>query len=189
MKKRQWLVSMFALVLLAGTVGFSIATPRNQKAAYQEAPAPEPPEQVIYSAFFHYVADLKQQAAELESEGAKGDSLRVYVQIHAGLDYEEARKLDEIASSCVEEVSQQDAKAVVVIEKFRSRFPEGKVPRGVKVPPPPPELRILQRERDAIILRARDNLRRALGDTGFNKVVEYIDRDIAPSIRAIPVNR
>lgn len=188
MTKRQWIVSVLALVLLAGTVGYSITTPGSQKPPLQQAPMPppRPPAEVIYSAFFHFVVDLQQQAAELESEGKKGESLRGYVQTQAGLDDEEARKLGEIAATCVEEVSQQDAKALVVIQKFQSQFPGGKIPTGVKIPPPPPELKLLQQEHDQIILAARSKLVAALGETGFDKVARFAARRIVLSVQSVP---
>ena len=191
MKKRHWTVSLLALVLLAGTGGFSITAPRSQKAASQEGPAPsaEPPAAVVYSAFFHFVVDLQQQAAELESEGKKGESLRGYVQTQASLNDEEAQKLDEIAAACVEEVSRQDAKALAVIQVFQARFPGGRIPVGVKLPPPPPELKVLQQERNQIILAARNKLVTALGETGFDKAAKFAERRIAHSVQSVPSDK
>jgi hypothetical protein len=92
-----------------------MATPkpisRQQPAS---TPRSLPPDQVVYSAFFHFVVDLQKEASQLEDEGKKGDTLRSFVQTQSGLNDEEARKLNEIAVACVERVSQEDARAVVL---------------------------------------------------------------------------
>jgi hypothetical protein len=148
-------------------------------------PDSRPPEQVIYSAFFHYVVDMKNDATDLDNAGKSGDSLRTYVQLRARLNSEEARLLDVIASSCVQQVSQQDQEALAVIEKFRAQFPGGKVPKGTKLPPPPPELKAMQQQRDTIVIGARDRLRAALGGVGFNKVSTFIEKYISPNTRRV----
>jgi hypothetical protein len=195
MKKFKWIVGLFSIVLLGGTLGFSLTAPHIQKITLQEAAPqevlrkqPELPATVVYSAFFHFVADMQQQAKELESKGEKGESLRTYVQAQSGLNDEEIRKLNNIASTCVEEVAQQDAKASAIIQVFRSQFPGGKIPAGVKPPPPPPQLKELQQGRDQIILDARSKLAGVLGETGFNKVTAFIGKRIEPGIKPVQVN-
>jgi len=136
-------------------------------------------EQVIYSAFFHFVVDLQKEATDLANEGKKGDTLRRYIQTQSGLTDEEARKLNEIAVACVEQISQQDARALIIIQKFQTQFPGGKVPAGIKLPPPPPELTELQQERDHIILAAKSQLAGELGDASFDKVAKFAERRIA----------
>ena len=111
------------------------------------------------------------------------------MQMQASLNDEEARKLDEIAVACVEVVSQQDAKALLVIQKFQAQFPGGKIPAGVKPPPPPPELKVLQQERDQIILDARNRLATALGETSFGKVTKFAERRITLTSQSFPPDR
>lgn len=173
MKKQKWIFSLFAVVLLVGTAGFSINAPRIQKAPLGEAPLHAPRAAVVYSSFFYLVVDLEKKASELESEGAKGDSLRSYVQTQANLNDDEARKLKAVAAACVEQIARQDAKALEVIQRLQSQFPGGRIPKGVKLPPPPPELRILQLERDQIILAAKNELDSVLGVAGSEKIEQF----------------
>lgn len=180
MNKNLTRIVVCSAVVLVGLLGVGMmATPKaislQQPAA---TPHPRPPEQVVYSAFFHFVVDLQKEAAQLEDEGKKGDTLRSYIQTQSGLNDEEARKLNEIAVACVEQVSQQDARALLVIQKFQTQFPGGKVPAGVKLPPPPPELTELQQERDQIILAAKSQLATDLGDASFDKVAKFAERRI-----------
>ena len=190
MKTRQWIVSLFALGLLAGTVGF-ISAAHNKKVVTQEAPPPpsEPPAEVVYSAFFHFVVELQRQAAELDNEGQEGYFLRDYVKTQTGLTDQEARRLGEISAACVEAVSQQDGKALVVIQKFRSQFPGGRIPAGVKIPPPPPELKVLQQERNQIILAAKGKLAIALGETSFDRVATFARSRITFNTQPIPSDK
>ncbi|MBX5479284.1 MAG: hypothetical protein IRZ19_09415 [Pyrinomonas methylaliphatogenes] len=55
------------------------------------------------------------------------------------------------------------------------------------MPPPPAELQQLQRERNWIILRARDQLRAALGPQAFRQLDDYVKLKIVPNIKpALP---
>ena len=181
--KKKWIVTLCAVVLLAASVGFSITKPRAPRGAPDEGSTPKPRPAVVYSAFFQMVVDLEKQALELESEGEKGQTLRTYVQMQANLTDDQASKLSAIAAACVEQVDRQDAKALQVIEKLRSQFPGGRIPKGSKIPPPPPELKVLQQERDEIVLTARTALSNALGPSVFNNVEQFATSRISLSVR------
>ncbi len=187
--KNKWIVSLSSVVLLAASVGFTITTPRAQEAVPGEGPDLKPRIAVVYSAFFQMVVDLENQALELESEGAKGETLRSYVQTQANLTDDQARKLGAIAAACVEQVAQQDARALQVIQKAQSQFPGGRIPKGSHVPPPSPELKVLQRERDQIILSARDSLSSALEAASFDNVEYFVTYRMGLSVRATSPTR
>lgn len=181
MNKNLQRIVVCSAVVLVGLLAVGMMATTKPIPPRQAASPPDsrPPEQVVYSAFFHFVVDLQKEAADLESEGKKSDTLRSYIQTQSGLNDEEARKLNEIAVACVEHVSQQDARALIVIQKFQTQFPGGKVPAGMKLPPPPPELTELQQERDRIILAAKSQLAAELGDASFDKVARFAERRIA----------
>ncbi len=181
MNKNLRRIVVCSAIVLVGLLGVGMmATPKPSSLQQPVAPPQSrPPEQVLYSAFFHFVVELQKEATDLEKQGKKGDTLRNYIQTQSELNDEEARKLNEIAGACVEQVSQQDARALVVIQKFQSQFPGGKVPAGIKLPPPPPELTGLQQERDQIILAARSQLAAELGEASFDKVAKFAERRIA----------
>ena len=69
---KKLIVSLSSVVLLAASIGFSITTPRAQKAPGDRQPRTA----VVYCAFFDMVVDLENQALELESEGVKGETRR-----------------------------------------------------------------------------------------------------------------
>jgi len=180
--EKKWIVSLFAVVLLAASIGFSITIPRAQRVVPGEEPDLKRTA-AVYSAFFDLVVDLENQASELESEGAKGESLRSYVQTQANLTDYQAKKLVVIAAACVEQVAQKDARALQVIQESQSQFPGGRIPKGSQIPPPSPELKVLQQERDQIILAARDSLSNALGAASFDNVEQFAKRRIGISVR------
>jgi hypothetical protein len=183
LKRMLWCSGM----LMAGILPIGMIAHPRPISTQQPTPAQDmrAPDHVIYDAFFHYVVALKDDATDLERSGKSGESLRNYVQVRAGLDYEQARLLDAIASSCVKEVEQQDRDARAVIEKFKAQFPGGRVPKGARVPPPPPELRAMQRQRDAIIVRARSRLQAEIGEVGFNRLAGFVDKYISPNTRPV----
>jgi hypothetical protein len=100
----------------------------------------------------------------------------------ADLSEVQAHLLTAIATDCVREVAVQDARPREIINTFRLRFPPGKLPIGVKLPPPPPELTQMQQERDAIILSARERLRLALGEDEFQRFEGLVTRRVAAAI-------
>ena len=189
MKKTSLIIAFCLITLGVASLALNINTRTSEASSQKPLPIDRVPDEVKYSAFFHYVADLNRQAEELERAGKDASSVRMHIQIHANLDYEQARILNEIVSACIKKVEQQDRKAIAVIEKFRAKFPGGKVPAGVNLPPPPPELTALQIERNHIILRARDTYRYNVGDAGYTKVNDFVEREIAPNIRPVKADK
>jgi hypothetical protein len=115
----------------------------------------EIPEHIFYGEVFSLLAELKN-IADYQREAALSDY--------------EASFLEEIATDCAGDVARQDAKAEAFINAFRRRMRRS---LGGKRPQPvPAELTELQKERDAIALRHRDRLRKALGEDAFKRFTE-----------------
>jgi len=183
MKKKAIIIAVCLVALAAASL--TLNKERTSAASSQKRPSPVVyiPDAVKYSALFHYVVDLNQQAEELESAGKDGSSLRMHIQLEAGLDYQTAQALNKYATACIKDVDEMDKRAMAVIKQFRAQFPGGKVPVGGKLPPPPPELNEMQQERDHRILQARDEIRFAVGDPGFPQLNDFVEREIAPNLR------
>lgn len=190
MSKKMFMISccfvmLVVVVSVSGKIkmGQQIRPSEHQKDLVTPSePIPEP---VVYSAFFHHVVNVKEQADETENSGESAASLRTYYQNQAGLNDDQVRALNNIAEKCVADVARQDALAQEVIRKFQSQFANGRIPKGVKLPPPPTSLAALQEEKNVIILRARGTLQSTLGEFAFNKVRNYITANIAPNIKPI----
>ncbi len=145
----------------------------------------EIPQHVIYSHLFHQLASFKKQAEEAESKGKDGRPLRSLFKREAELNDVQAFALDVIASECLREVAMQDAKAKVAIDAFKSRFPNGRMPPGQTPPPPPSELTVMQEQRNAIILRARERLQLKLGEQEFSQFEAFVNRRVASNISSV----
>jgi len=133
------------------------------------------PEHVAYDFLFRRTARFRKKAVE----AGRPEVPDAAFHREARLNTAQARALEEVAAAVSRQVEAQDARARVVIERFRARYPGGVVPRGKKLPPPPPELRAMQEERNAIILRGRDHLRGLLGEQKFAGFNDFVLRRFA----------
>ena len=132
--------------------------------------------------FNHHHFNL-QKADELTQHGKDDSQYRLMFKRRAELSDSEAQALDQVTRDCQQELAQQDSKAQAVIAQFRKQYPAGKLPEGVTLPPPPPELSQMQQERDAIIIRARDRLHAAFGDEEFARFDSFVQSRIRAGIK------
>jgi hypothetical protein len=130
------------------------------------------PDHVVYNSLFRKVVRLREKTRQLQSQNTIDGRNYHPLQREAKLSEDQAATLESIAFACRQQVIEQDNKANAIIQAFQSRFPGGRVPKGGS-PPPPPELRALWGERMAIILRARDSLRAALGEEEFGRFDDF----------------
>lgn len=183
---KRLLIAVCLAITAAGAFAFAGKTQSKgsdaQANAAQLRQTQEVPQHVIYSHLFHQITAFKKQAEEAESKGRDGRPLRSLFQREAGLNGAQASVLDVIASECLREVAIQDAKAKLIIDAFKARFPYGRMPRGERPPPPPAELTAMQEERNAIILRARNRLQLTLGEQEFNRFEAFVNRRVVPNI-------
>jgi hypothetical protein len=146
------------------------------------------PDHIVYGHLFHQVHALKKKAVELETQGKDGSGLRSHFKEAIGLTHEQDRILARIAAESEVEIARQDEKAQRLIDEYRSRFAGGKVPAGVNsLPPTPPQLAVMQRERDQMILRARNRLRAALGEAEFGRFDETVKRPETLNLHPVPL--
>jgi hypothetical protein len=174
------LMGLLILIILVVCIFAFGKTPINRNVrsdVLQNPPASrvsEVPEFVIYGFLFKKVSRLSEKTLELRSQGKIGQKPYYPMQKEAALSVAESMALEAIASACQREVDRQDERARIIIQAFRVKFPDGKVPKGTTLPPPPPELITMQEERNAIILRARDQLRVAFGEASFASLDNYV---------------
>lgn len=168
--------------------GNNISKTRTDRGSRQDPLPANAPEHVVYGQFFRHLIALKKQAKDNELKSKKQSKLRTHYKDKIGLKDDIAQILDNIAAECVKEMAQTDEKAKKIIDKARSRFPDGKIPQGQQLPPPPQELRKLQRDRDMSILKARQKLRKKLGDYDFQLIDDHIKINFARQIKSSAVN-
>jgi hypothetical protein len=140
------------------------------------------PEHIAYSFLFHRISNLKQQADLLRDQGRDGSGFRRRFIKQFALDEDQFEKISEIATDTEAIVAGLDKKADDIIDEFRKRFPEGRLPPGVVPPPPPAELFALQQQRDETLLHGRDRMRAELGEREFTRFDEilkiHLSRDV-----------
>jgi hypothetical protein len=197
MKRTKKLVLLCLLGLLVGGLAFKSHLPtRGQTPTPQPSPSatigtkesPSPsqaPEQVVYRQFFRHLVALKQRAEEMESRGRSGKAFRTHYKDKIGLKDREASLLEQIATDCERETAKIDERAQRIIEAARSRVQNGRAASIEEIPPPPPELKKLQRHRDMVVMRGRHRLVTELGAYGFQQIDDFLKlnfaRDVQPA--------
>ncbi len=145
--------------------------------------ADETVDHVPYMFLFRHLAHLNAQAEKQRQAGKNGAGFRRRFAKRLLIDDDQFEVLNEIALSCEQEVTKLDKQAAAIIKSFRARYPEGEVPEGVVIPPPPVELIKLQEARNKAILRARDRVKEALGEREFARFDEILKLRLTPDIK------
>ncbi len=183
MNQKRSVLTLFIITL--AVVTFVFATQGKDVAP---TPQSEPmPQHIVYRHVFHHIVLLKEKANAVEQQGKKEEaaSLRAFYTNQGKLSELEGQALDEIAAECDREVAKQDAEAQRIIDAARARHPGGRLDVGETPLPPPQLLKVMQEERNAIILRARDRLQAALGMDSFARFDEYVQRNIADKLQPV----
>jgi hypothetical protein len=147
------------------------------------------PQFVVYRQLFRHLIVLDEQASEKERKGDDGSWLRSHYKRQAHLNDDQEAVLKRIARACEQEVSAKDRQAKELIDAAKAAFPGGRIPQGQTPPPLPPELKTLQEERNAIVLRAREQLRAELGEGEFARFDQFVQQNIANRIKPVHFDR
>lgn len=183
---KKLIVLIIGIGLLGGiALIFSSPMSSTAQTSAQTNP-PETPDYVPYLFVFRQAASFQAQANELERQGKNASHLRGFFKHKADLSDYEAQMLDQIAAQCAFEIKLLDERAKPIIEAYKANYPNGQVPHGQKLPPPPAELRQLTIERNNLVLRKRDELRAAFGEEAFGRFQKFIKNKVVPSSTLIP---
>ena len=187
MKHKRIIICLSVVLAIAAGVTFKF---QKSPGLAKETPPPRQaiPEFEVYRMLFHHHVSMKKKAGELEKEGKDAKFLREFYKREAKLTDDQARAFDEIATKCEEEVAKQDAKAKAIVDKALAKNGNGKLAKGAQPPEPPPELRSLWDERNAIIMRHRYDLETAFGGSEFKRFADYVNQDVVPHFSTPPPN-
>lgn len=178
-------VLVFALGVAVCGLSFSGSTPHTEGKA-EEAPAAAPadqlPEHAPYLFLFRHLSHLKKQSEKLRRQGKDGSGFQRRFKEALVLDDGQFEQLGAIALSCEAQLDALDKQAARVVEEFKKHYPDGPVPEGVIIPPPPAELLALQEERNRLVLNARDRVRGALGEQEFAHLDQMVRLRLVPNI-------
>lgn len=150
----------------------------------EEAAHRSVPPHAVFNEFFYHVNFLKKQADKEEKAGKNVAALRSFYKRQARLDDAQQRQLDQTASKLARELERMDEKAQKLIRQFRADVQAMNIGPGQVPPAPPEELKAMQAERNASVLRSRDELRNALGEEVFGRLDRYVRQHIAGRMMA-----
>jgi hypothetical protein len=115
-------------------------------------------EAIAFRMLFRRVADYKKMSDDAEVAHRDKTYLRRILPDRLKLSADDATRLERISIDCQKDIEPLEEEALVVMEKFSSRFPRGMVAAGMDISPPP-ELAILEELEDSVVLRHRDLLK------------------------------
>lgn len=141
------------------------------------------PEQVTWLFLFRQLAALEDKAREAENKGEDGSRYRTLYKRIANLTDQQNDMLMRTALDCMTEVRIKDALAKQVITRLRAKRQLDINPAKAPDAPAPisPELTDLQKQRDEIILRHRENLRNGFG-IDFDRFEAFVRQNITSNI-------
>ncbi|MGO9096736.1 MAG: hypothetical protein ACLQGV_16140 [Bryobacteraceae bacterium] len=135
----------------------------------------------LYRHFLAFQNHLDRVAAELDKQGKDGSGLRNHFQQTLGFDDSQFGAVRETALTLEAKLKDQDAKAKAIIDATRAKYPRA-LHSPADLPPVPPELVQLQRERDSIIEEQVAALKAKLGATPASTLDAFLEHHFAPTV-------
>jgi hypothetical protein len=139
------------------------------------------PEAHLYLHLFKHMDSLEERTRLSQQTGKNIDFTHWYER-EAGLTPLQNEAFKSVATACLAEVKKLDDQAEEVIRQVRAQYPPGNNNRAPSVPT---ELLELQKNRDATILRYRDELQARFGDDVFARFKKFVEDKIQPNIKVL----
>ncbi len=130
--------------------------------------------EVLYRAFFGHIQHLERRADEREAKGKDGRELREYYGKRLALSIRQTASLKQQAARTLLDLDRIDRQIQTIIQAVRARYPGGIIAPGQAFPQPPPELALLDQEKDAVTMQGVAQLRGAVGSAAFEKVESFL---------------
>jgi hypothetical protein len=162
--------------------------PRQKRELMPASQKAEVPEYILYDQMFRLIVKFKKKAEEQKAKGEPVTPLRDYFQKEAKLNDEQTRILQETAERFVAEVELIDAEARVIIENIRASVPRGQPSIDKKLLEPPAELKQLQKKREELALRYRDQLRDSFGAEQFGQFQNFVEQNMKQVITGVYID-
>lgn len=137
------------------------------------------PTHVVYGLLFREISAFKQEGERRRAQGKDDSSLRNYHREKANLNDDQATALERIAENCQREVDDLEREAKQIIDADRALHPGGRLQVGEQLPKPPKRLKQLEDKRTDAILKAREKLRAAFGESEFRRFDDFQQQDAA----------
>lgn len=177
-----------ALVLVLCLASFTInavcqETTGPQEAAAQPTSHVRPiPLPLLYWQFLAYQNHLDRAAATLEKQGKDGTWLSDHFQRKLGFTDEQFAQVRNTGLRLESKLQKINAKAEVVIQATRAKYPHATMSQPETLPPVPPELIRLQKEHDQIIQNEVTNLKGQLGPAASAKLDSFLQQQFSRTV-------
>ena len=140
------------------------------------------PDHALYFFLFDHISNQDKLAAQEVAAGKNGDYIRNYYATTIGLTAPDFQSLHDTALPCRTAVAQQDDAATAIIQDFRAKAAAAHA-AGSPFPPVPPELTLMQQQRNSIVLGCVDQLKQKMTSPGFQKMDQFVHQELAKHIK------
>jgi hypothetical protein len=180
-------IAVFSLAVLSQTKLMKGVFSFESKVSAQteSADSNQVPSYVLYDQIFRMVITFKNKTRDQQFRGETVSSINNYFKEEANLNDAQNEVLEQAAADFAAEVKPIDDQARQIIAQIRQQFPDGIVPAGQEVPPPPAELANLQAQRNALAVTHWNNLSNALGSEAFESLDNFARQDFSQNFQAI----
>ncbi len=170
------LLAAFLLVVLSGLSNSAIGQQTSSNTVSSDQT-----DTTAYRTLFRRVILYKNLADQTEAAHSPKPHLRRILPERFALSDADSASLERLALAYQGEIGPIHQQAETVIKTFHARFPLGIIPHGVDHSPPP-ELKEIQQQEDAVALRYRDLLRNSMIEEDFQKLHTKVLQSFATPI-------
>jgi hypothetical protein len=172
--------SLFLLALCSPSVhAQSAASDELKIAGAQPANTKKLPPYVVYR---HFLAWINQLDNDAKRSGAANPYKFAEPFSRANLQHEQLDALRDAAHRLDTDLLKHQARAQLIIDRYR-REANKDLAEGKPLPPAPPEIRRLERERTALLIQNYVAVRSVLGPEASAQLDKYVEYEFAPHIK------
>lgn len=143
---------------------------------------------IVYRHFMAYQIHLDRVADALDKQGKNSDEFRNHFQKKLAFTNEQFALVRASGLRLEGLLQKKDAQAKLLIVATRAKIPQPALGQPVALPPVPPELLGLQKERDQLIDAEVRNLRSQLGPVASARLDSFLENDFASTLTSQPVH-
>jgi len=162
-------------------IALTVTVLSSPRAALAADPAPAVDAARARKMAVHITASMQALAEDLRRRGEPADDLASAVATQAGLTEADSEAIGRVAARLRAQVAPLDQRAKQIIQDARQKYPGGRLEPGTLPPTPPPELSDLQRQRDALVDLAAQDLEQELSPAGLAKLEDHVRETLSHS--------
>jgi hypothetical protein len=157
----------------------SVVLDKAEIVGAQPAASEKLPPYVVYRHFLAWVNKLDNDA---KLSGATDSYKFAEPFSRANLKHNQLDNLRNAAHRLNDQLQKHQMRAQVIINRYRKEANKA-LAQGKPLPPAPPEIRELERERTALLVQSYVDIRAALGQQAAAQLDNYLDYEFAPHIK------